>query len=85
MLVCYCSFNIAVHKFLFLPRDETGSRRTAKKEWRLKFRRHPTEFLSSAEGNKVAGVRFEVNDLVEVKTRSQTETCEFMKVKLWQL
>ncbi|XP_015762339.1 PREDICTED: NADPH:adrenodoxin oxidoreductase, mitochondrial-like, partial [Acropora digitifera] len=45
--------------------DETAPRRTANKEWRLKFRRRPVEFLSSADGNKVAGVRFEVNDLVE--------------------
>ena len=72
--------------FYFVPsRDETALRRTANKEWRLKFRRRPVEFLSSADGNKVAGVRFEVNDLVEVKTRGQTETCKFMKVKLWKL
>ncbi|KAK2571701.1 NADPH:adrenodoxin oxidoreductase [Acropora cervicornis] len=46
--------------------DETAPRRTANKEWRLKFRKRPVEFLSSADGNKLAGVRFEVNDLVEV-------------------
>lgn len=74
-----------IYFYVFFARDETASGRTANKEWRLKFRRRPVEFLSSADGNKVAGVRFEVNDLVEVKTRGQAETCKFMKVKLWQL
>lgn len=45
--------------------DESSSQKTANKEWKLKFQRSPVELLSAADGRRVAGVRFEVNDLVE--------------------
>ena len=55
-----------------MSRDENISQKTANKEWKLKFQRSPVELLSGAtDGNRAAGVRFELNDLVEVKQKSQ--------------
>ena len=39
---------------------------TVSKEWTLKFQRSPVELLSAPGEERVSGVRFEVNDLVEV-------------------
>ena len=53
-----------------MSRDESVSQKTANKEWKLKFQRSPVELLSGAiDGERVAGVRFELNDLVEVKSK----------------
>ena len=53
--------------FFSVLRDKNDSQKTAKKEWRLKFQRSPVELLCSEDGKSVSGVRFEVNELVEVK------------------
>ena len=47
-------------------RDESISQKTANKEWALKFQRSPVEMLSAPGRAKLSGVRFEINDLVEV-------------------
>ena len=47
-------------------RDESISQKTANKEWTLKFQRSPVEMLSAPGVEKLSGVRFEINDLVEV-------------------
>jgi len=45
--------------------DESNSQKTADKEWKLKFQRSPVELLPAPDEGKVAGVRFEVNELLE--------------------
>lgn len=45
--------------------DESTSKMTVSKEWTLKFQRSPVELLSAPGEERVSGVRFEVNDLVE--------------------
>ena len=47
-------------------RDESISQKTANKEWTLKFQRSPVEMLSAPGRANLSGVRFEINDLVEV-------------------
>ena len=53
--------------FLFyFARDESTSRNASIRKWNLKFQRSPVEFLPMPAGEKLSGVRFEVNNLVEV-------------------
>ena len=47
-------------------RDESISQKTANKKWTLKFQRSPVEMLSAPGGANLSGVRFEINELVEV-------------------
>lgn len=50
----------------YFTRDESTSRNTSIRKWNLKFQRSPVEFLPMPAGEKLSGVRFEVNNLVEV-------------------
>jgi len=59
-------------------RDESNSQKTADKEWKLKFQRSPVELLPAPDEGKVAGVRFEVNELLEVLVCGKNLTLEVM-------
>lgn len=48
----------------YFTRDESNSWNTSIRKWNLKFQRSPVEFMAARA--KLSGVRFEVNNLVEV-------------------
>jgi len=50
----------------YFTRDESNSRNASIRKWNLKFQRSPVEFLPMPAVKKLSGVRFEVNNLVEV-------------------
>lgn len=50
----------------YFTRSESTSQNASIRKWSLKFQRSPVEFLPIPGGEKVSGVRFEVNNLVEV-------------------
>lgn len=45
--------------------DESASQKASIRKWSLKFLRSPVEFLPTAAGEKLSGVRLEINNLVE--------------------
>ena len=82
---------VVLYKFTFCfinGRDESISQKTANKTWTLKFQRSPVGMFSAPGGAKISGVRFEINDLVEVcfcqtfyyfMTSMQWRTCSLRK------
>ena len=50
----------------YFTRDESTSLNALIRKWSLKFQRSPVEFLFTPSGEKLSGVRLEVNNLVEV-------------------
>ena len=53
----------------YFTRNESASQKVSIRKWSLKFQRSPVEFLPTSAGEKLSGVRLEVNNLVEVNIK----------------